>query len=377
MGTILNLITNLEPAGAQTVLLDTLRRLDSGRHRLILGYLAGRAESLPRGSGLGTVRVIDFSCDGRFDPWVLPRIVRAIRREHVRIVHTHLVHAGIIGKAAARMCGVPSITTRHYGWDRKEGTVPYRLETRLTSGSTVVIAVSRAVERYLIEKRIAAPEKIAVIENGVDASLFDPALWGNAEEAEAEPTAQSPSNERFVIGCAGRLAHQKGHALLLSAFARIADRRPDAFLEIVGDGPLRRELEDSARAAGVAPRVCFTGRIPHDAVPRRIAGWDLCVMPSLWEGFGLAAAEAMAMERAVVASRVEGLADLVLDGVTGLLVPPRDPIALAEEVLSLMDDAPRRAEMGWRGRERIVRSFTADHAAARVGEIYDRVSGPR
>lgn len=365
---VLNLITTMEPDGAQVVLLDTLRLVASRSHRpyrIILGFLAGRGTALAGASLPEGMEVVDLSRAGRFDPLAIVRIARLIRRDRVRLVHTHLVHAGILGKIAARVTGAAAITTRHYVADPKERTFAYRLENRLTAGSAAVIAVTRAIAEHLRNARICAPERIVVIPNGVDVSVFDPRRAGSrAGDAAAGGT---------VIGCAGRLHPQKGHAVLIEAFARIARERGDVDLEIAGDGPLRGALEGRAREMGIAERVRFLGAVSHGAMPETIARWDLFVMPSLREGFGIAAAEAMAMERAVVASGIEGLAEVVDPGETGLLVPPNDPEALAEAVLSLIRDPERRRRMGERGRERVTRHMSIEATASRVADLYERL----
>jgi glycosyltransferase involved in cell wall biosynthesis len=364
---ILELITTLEPDGAQTVLLDTLSALAPDRYRIILAFLSGHGSALHDWSPPPWVTVIDLSREGRFDPLSPARIARLIHRERIGIVHTHLVHAGILGKAVALMMGAPAITTRHYVADAKERTLAYRLENRLTSGAAAVIAVSRAVESHLRETGLVTPEKIVLIPNGVDLSSFDP-------RGHSFPESASRSGS-FVIGCAGRLRAEKGQAVLLAAFSRLAHARADARLEIAGEGPLRGALEGQARRLQVAEKVRFLGHVRHGAMAATLAGWDLFVMPSLAEGFGLAAAEAMAMERAVVASRTEGLAEIVRDEETGLLVPPNDPAALSDAILALMRDPERRSRMGRTGREEIARCYSITRTAARVADLYDRIRG--
>ncbi len=359
---ILNLITTLEPDGAQIVLLDTIRRLDPGRFRIVIGFLMGEGSALRDAALPAEIEVVALTRRGRFDPLCLPRVTRIIQERRIGIVHTHLVHAGVVGKLAARMRRVPSITTRHYGRHPKEAALAYRLEDRLTGGSAAVIAVSSAIERHLRESRVCAPEKIVMIPNGVDLAAFDPRLF--------PPQRSGAHAEERIVGCAGRLEPEKGHSVLMSAFARVAREREGARLEIAGEGPMRASLEARAREIGLEGKVRFLGAVPHAAMPETIARWDLFVMPSLVEGFGLAAAEAMAMERGVVASNVEGLAEVVAHDETGLLVPSGDPGALADAILALLGDPERRTAMERRGRERIAALFPVERTAARVGELY-------
>lgn len=355
--TILHVITTLEPDGAQTQLLQLARRLHGGRFSQRIAFLC-------RKTAASGVPVHDLSLRGRIDPLVVLRIARLIRAHDVDLVHTHLVHAGIAGKLAARMCRVPFVTTRHYASEEKEGTFLYRLEDRLTRGCAGVIAVSESVRRHLIDRGIAPQERISVIPNGVDTDLFDPSRFA----ADHAPRREGP-----VIGSIGRLRPQKGHEVLIAAAPAMLERFPSAAIEIVGEGPLRSDLEERARRLGVAGRVRFRGSIPHEQIPAVLAGWDLLAMPSRWEGFGIAAAEAMAMGTPVVATAVEGIAELVIDGRTGILVPAGQPEPLADAMIRLLTDAAARDEMGREGRRRVCDSFSIEAAAARLMDLYDSI----
>ncbi len=361
---ILHLITNLEPDGAQTALLDLLRHAQSGSDDFTVGYLVGRPRALEGREPLGC-HILDLSLGGRPDPLLLGRLTHMLRARRYDLVHTHLVHAGIAGKLAAALAGsTPVVTTRHYAWDHKEGTFLYRLENRLTRRCAAVIAVSDAVRAYLIDRKIARAEQVVTIPNGVDLDRFDPsAMRRNRDDLAAAPR----------IGMVGRLHPQKGHSVGLRAFSTILRRYPDASLEIVGSGGLRESLEREAGELGIAGRVHFHGSIPHADIARHMAGWDLAMFPSLWEGFGIAAAEAMAMELPVVASRVEGLMEVVEDGTTGLLVPSDDPGALAEAVLRLLSNRAEAGAMGRRGRIRIADRFSVQRGAARIRSVYESV----
>jgi glycosyltransferase involved in cell wall biosynthesis len=364
---VLHLITNLEPDGAQTALLDLLRQAPSPSDDFAVGYLVGRPRALEGREPIGC-RILDLSRSGNPDPLLLGRLAHLLRAHRYDIVHTHLVHAGIAGKLAALAGATPVVTTRHYAWDHKEGTILYRLENRLTRRCAAVIAVSDAVRAYLIDRRIARAEQVVTIPNGVDLERFDPA----ATRALRVDLASPPR-----IGMVGRLHPQKGHSVGLRAFSTILRRYPDASMEIVGRGDLRESLEREARELGIAGRIRFHGSVSHADIARHMASWDLAVFPSLWEGFGIAAAEAMAMELPVVASRVEGLAEVVEDGTTGLLVPPDDPRALADAVLRLLSNRAEAEEMGRRGRIRVTDRFSIESGAARIRNVYTSIlTGP-
>lgn len=300
---------------------------------------------------------------------LLGRLTHLLRAHRYDIVHTHLVHAGIAGKLVAALRGsTPVVTTRHYAWDHKEETFLYRLENRLTRRCATVVAVSDAVRAYLIDRKIARADRIVTIPNGVDLERFDP----SAIRFHRDDLASAPR-----IGMVGRLHPQKGHSVGLRAFSTILHRHPDASLEIIGRGDLQESLEREAGELGIAGRVHFHGSVSHADIARQMASWDLAVFPSLWEGFGIAAAEAMAMELPVVASRVEGLAEVVEDGTTGLLVPSDDPRALADAVVRLLSNRAEAEEMGRRGRIRIADRFSIQSGAVRLRNVYASIlTGP-
>jgi glycosyltransferase involved in cell wall biosynthesis len=189
-----------------------------------------------------------------------------------------------------------------------------------------------------------------VVHCGVDPALYD----GPPRPADAAP----------VLLFVGRLAAIKGLLVLLDAVAALKPRHPGLRLVLVGDGPDRRALEARAAALGLGEAVEFTGYLSQAAVAQRVKGCDLFVLPSFAEGVPVVLMEAMAARRAVVATRVAGVAELVEDGVAGALVPPGDPVALAARIGALLDDPGLRARMGEAGRAKVVAEFDAAHEAA-------------
>ncbi len=365
MPLVLHVITSLNADGAQTLLMDFASRCPADRYRHVVAYLLGDGE-LSRETRYAGVEVVDLTRGGRFSfasPW---RLVRLIRRRQVDLVHTHLVHGGIIGRMAARLGGVRRVvTTRHYGTEEKERTLLYRLEDRLTRGTERVIAISGAVERHLVERRIASPERIRVVHNALAPELFG-----------AKPKATRTGPERPpVLGSIGRLRPQKGYPHLLEAFRLILAEYPGATLEIVGQGPLRSELEDHCRRLGIDGAVRFLGAVPHCQIPERLDRWDLFLLSSVWEGFGIVLIEAMARGLPTVATRVEGVAEVVEEGVTGLLVPPAEPASLARAAVQLLGDAGRRVALGQAGRERALRLFSMERFVERTIAVYDDLRG--
>jgi len=362
MPRVLHVITSLDADGAQTLLMDFAARCPVERCENVVAYLlgAGPLADEPRYAGVQTV---DLTRGGAFHWPSLFRLARLVRSQCFDLVHTHLVHGGIIGRLAARLGGgVPTVTTRHYGTELKERTLLYRWEDRMTRGTGRVVAISAAVREHLVGRGIARPERVSVIHNALDPKLFG-----------GEPVAESDSSRPPVLGSIGRLRPQKGYHHLLEAFRQVRERHPGASLEIVGEGPLRGELEARCRELGVDGAVRFLGRVPHHEVPCLLDGWDLFLLASEWEGFGMVLIEAMARARPVVATRVEGVLEVVEEGVSGVLVPPADPAALADAAAALLDDPVRREALGRAGRERALQRFSIATFIERTLAVYDEL----
>ncbi len=365
MQRVLHVITSLDADGAQTLLMDFASHCPADRYSNLVAFLVGEGP-LARESRYAGVEVADLTRGGAFDIRSLWGLVRLIRRQRIDLVHTHLVHGGILGRLAARLGGVRRVvTTRHYGTELKERSLLYRLEDRMTRRSGRVIAISQAVRRHLEERGIAPPERIRVIHNALDSELFG---------GDPPPVRDDPGRPP-VLGSIGRLRPQKGFHHLLDAFRLVLDHHPAAMLEIVGDGPLRGELEGRCRQLGIDNAVRFTGSVPHTEIPRVIDGWDLFVLSSVWEGFGMVLIEAMARSRATVATRVGGVVEVVEEGVTGLLVPPGDPGSLARAVGGLLDHPQQLAAMGRAGRERALGLFSMETFTEKTVAVYDELLG--
>ncbi len=205
---------------------------------------------------------------------------------------------------------------------------------------------------------------VSVIPYGVDLDAFRPA----ARPARPHPT----------IGAVGRLSPEKGFEHLLRAVALLRDNGVTLDVVLAGDGPSRGALERLTAELKIGPRVRFLGEVAHDDVPAVLQGFDIFAMPSTWEGFGVSAIEASAMELPVVASDIHGIPDVVVDGETGLLVPPASATALAAAIARLAADREVRLRMGAAGRAFIERHYRWQDNAALMERLYaDMVVGRR
>lgn len=361
------LIDKLQRAGAQTHLGQLAPALDRAGFDVEVVCLleGGPVADEMRARGV-SVDVLDL---GRL---YAPRglaglkdLVRHLRRRKVDVLHTYLISSNIYGTIAGRLAGVGAVVTsrRDTGFSRN-----WRL--RFVEHHFVnprvdrVVAVTPAVAEGTRREPGLTPGRVVTIENGVDLATWDPALYPRpglrAEWALAD--------DQPAIGIVGHLSPVKGHADFLEAATRVLRAHPSARFLIVGDGALRADLEAQARTLGIAGQVVFTGA-RHD-IPRVLAALDLVVLASHTEGMSNALLEAMAMARPVVATAVGGNPDVLRDGVTGRLVPARDPAALAKAITGLLDDRAAATTLGRAAREDVAERLSLPRMVARYESLY-------
>ena len=287
--------------------------------------------------------------------WALRRLVRRTRPD---VVHAHLYASAAAAAIATVGTDVPLVVCEQTEapWRSRRARVMSRWVYRR---ARVVVAVSEAIRDLLEDGFGVLPAKVALVRNSVTPVPAD---------AAARDGARPPT-----IGTIARLHPEKGLHHLLEAAPRIAAAVPGARFAVVGDGPLRAELEAAAREHGVADRVEFLGA--RDDARRLMAGFDLLVLPSISEGTPLTIVEAMLAGLPVVASAVGGIPEQVVDGVTGLLVPPRDPDALAAAATRVLSDPELARRLGEAGRARAEAEFSHATTIRRIDAVYARAVG--
>jgi len=278
------------------------------------------------------------------------------------LLHAHGLRGAVVGGFAARRARLPYLITVH-NLLPKMNFVQATVVLELARRAARVIAVSEAVAHTLRLIGVGAAQ-ISVVPNGVDLSRFelpiDTASWRKENGFEA--------GERIVLAV-GRLAQEKGFDVLIEAFAILQARMPDARLVIVGDGPEASRLKAQAELS--SDRIRFLGHLSDTA--RLFAAADLVAVPSRQEGQGIVPLEAMAAGRAVVASRVGGLVESIVEGTTGLLVPADDARVLAGTMELLLNDPNRRAAMGAAGQRRAEQEYSLQTQLQKIEAIYSDV----
>jgi glycosyltransferase involved in cell wall biosynthesis len=302
------------------------------------------------------------------NPVLVAALAREIRAFKPDLVHTHLIHADLHGQVAAGVTGARRVSSVHStpAFYRR---MQYRTAARLAGRFTrVTIAISEHVRRFLEALQLTPAERIEVVPYGIDASG-----WALSEDERGRARAAlelKPGD--IAVGMAARLIPGKGHAFLLDAYAAAVRRSPNLRLLVAGDGPLREQLELEAARAGTGT-VRFTGYVSD--MRAFMSACDVLAFPTepaLGEGFGLAALEAMAAARPVVATRVGSLPEVVDDGKTGLLVRPGAIDELAGALLDIAQDQRLRSELGARAQQRARSVFSLEAMVTRTLAVYDR-----
>lgn len=321
----------------------------------------------PPGSGIdaaarqAALTVRNLFCAGDIDLPFAYRLTNYIKESGPDIVHCHSRRgADVLGGLAASFADVPAVVSRRV--DNTEMKLTAALRYR---PFRKIIAISEAVAAVLVDRGVER-DRIVVIRDAVDADDF------------AGPTDCSTFRREFhipdsslVIAAAGQLIERKGHRFLLDAVARLK-RKHKAFRVIVfGEGPLETELREQATALGLGDHVQFAGYC--DDLDALFGCFDLFVHPALAEGLGVVTLKAAAAGVPVIGFRAGGLAEAVVHGETGLLVPPEDVVGLADAIGSLMADPDARRRLGRAGRERMRSEFSVDTMADRHIALYESI----
>jgi len=363
---VAQLVTELDPGGAERVVYELATGLDRRRFEQVVISLQPATGEFASELSRAGVRVLSVGMRSKLDVFARARLARILREEAVQLLHTHMIHASYLGRRAARSAGVRAVISTVHVVERRWRPWHYWAD-RLTSHLVdVEVCVSEAVRRQTLRRAGLPPEKVRVILNGVDPARFR----GPFDRAATRRSLGVPENSKLLVSL-GRLRWQKGHDVAVRALAILLRDDPGIRLAVVGDGPERSRLARLVERLGLRDAVRMTGT--RRDVPDVLAAADCVLAPSRYEGFGLAVAEALAAGRPVVASRVDSLCELVEDGVSGLLVEPDDPAALAAGALRVLRDGSLAESLGRRGRERAARCFPLDAMLRAHEALYEEL----
>lgn len=368
MITVLHIAESGGWAGGETYLLLLARHLDRERFRLIVVAPGPGAlmESL-RAEGVET-HVLDMDPLGSLAP--LFRIRNFLCEQQPDILQSHGARTNVYARLAGRLAETRAIvsTVHNSLYDYPIGRIKkwlYLVCDRLTAPlADRTLCVAESHRQELINRYGLPPDRVVTIPNGVDIKRFQPTQRNRCLREELAISEDAP-----VIGIVGRLTDQKGHVYLLKALSLLLAKFPALRCLVVGDGELREELQKLAVDLGLTEHCIFLG-VRQD-IPEVLAAMDLLVLPSLSEGMPYAALEGMAMGKPVVATAVNGVPELIQDGVTGLLVPRKDPVALAKAIEAVLANPHMAASFRLAARRLVEQTYSIEGWIEQMESLYE------
>lgn len=366
------LLTTTTVGGPGQIVLDLSRYLDRDKFDVSVAFGPGYPlDNMFQKEGIKTYHIkMSRGIDPLTNTKGLIQLYRLIKKEGFDIVHTHCSIASFVGRIAAKMANCPIIILHDQGFafSRYSNNILQKyfyllIERLLEPVTDYYITASNALEQIGIKHKIMRHGKISVIYNGIDPSRFEEQVNKRTVRKELGLDVTVP-----VFGLIGRLEIQKKVDMFLKAVSMIIDSGSKAQFLIVGDGPLRKELEELARMLNIADRVFFAGW--RTDISRILGAIDIFCLTSLWEGMPLVVIEAMAMGKPVVSTEVRGIKEVVEDGKTGILVPLNDIEAFGRACIDILNNHHLATTMGEAGRIRFKQMFTVDRMINKCQSLY-------
>ena len=354
-----------QPSGQTAHLLSLVRGLDLGRYEVTVVLPVHLTGPVPAFQQAGA-RVVPLPLRKiRWPPRAVATFVRLIREGSPDIVHVHSQEAGLVARPLARLAGARAIlyTPQTIDVRRARWHALYRtLERALAYSTDIIISVNEADRQRLIRWGIPG-QKVVTIPNGIDLAEFK-------DPPDTEQLRQALGMDRAcpLVLQVGRLSAQKDPLAFVQGAARVLRTHPNTQFALLGDGPLRDAVTSRIKHLGLEEHVHLLGW--RAGASRLMAAADVVTLTSRWEGAPYALLEAMAWSRPVVATAVNGCPEIVIDGVTGFVVPPADTASWAKGVVDLLNDPAGATRMGQQGRLRVEEEFDLQQMTARIEEHY-------
>ncbi len=377
---IAHVLNTIGLGGVPEACFHLLANLPADRYDLRV-YVLRRAggEDGARAGRLGRFHEIDvpvaFSAHDGDKLAVVGHLADWLTRHDIDLVHTHSYKPNLYGRLAGVLCrrpGLRVVAHYHNQYDDKwQADGNLLLERRLADCSDGLVACSRSVADHVAERVGVPRERVTVILNGVEAARF---AGGDRRTGRA---MLGLADGEVAIGLVGRISEQKGQEEFIRAAARVAPHSPQAVFLVIGSADAPEHLAAARSLAAelaLGDRLRFTGHVGD--MPAVYAALDVLAAPSRWEGFGLMLVEAMAAGKPIVATRVGAIPEVCADNETALLVPPRDPEALAEALLAILRDPERARALGAVGVERAAR-FSWARSAEGLDALYQDLLADR
>ncbi|MFZ5801504.1 MAG: glycosyltransferase family 4 protein [Candidatus Omnitrophota bacterium] len=362
---VLHLTTHLNSGGITSYILrlaEPLRALGVATFVLSSG---GTCEPLYRDRDVGLFR-ISIRTKSELDPRIygaLPALLRIIKENRIDLLHAHTRVTQVLAGWARRFSGIPVVTTCH-------GFYRVRIGRRLNpSWGDYAIAISAPVAQHLIQDHRVPAERVTTVLNGVDFHGLEKSYARH--DPLQRKRAYGFSEKDPVLGIVARLVEDKGHRYLIQAMPALIKKYPSIRLLVVGDGKYRVPLEHLVSELKIVRHVVFTGALAD--VTEALAAMDLFVFPATWrEGFGLSIGEAMGCGKPVIVSNIWALNDLIEDGKTGILIPPKEADAIVRSVCQMLEDHAMRIRIAKAAKETALRLFSLTRMVREIQGLYQK-----
>lgn len=365
---VLYMVDSLNVGGTETQMVHAACRLHARHYQVTVGCLRARGplREILRRAGIA---VVEFPPQGTLlslsGIYQLLRLARFVRRRRFQIVHSHDLWSNLMCVPASWLARAPVIISSrrdlaHLAWYRRWGTRVVRLVHQL---STVIVVNSAAVREFLVKEHRFPSDAIRVIHNGVDFERF--------ARARGDRRVLFPDldgHHKLVAVLANMRNAVKGHAYLVEAARAICRAVPETKFLLIGEGEERPKVEKLVHEMGLTQNFVFLGY--REDIPELLNCCDLSILPSVAEGLPNAVLEAMASGLPIVATRAGGTAEIIEDGISGLLVPPRDPEALAQAALRLLQDIDFAKKLARAGQQRVQTQFSFDRLFWKLDLLY-------
>ncbi len=370
---VLYFTPTLDIGGAEWTLYMLTKSLNKERFTPIVAYFfrSGPLEDLLKQNGIEVLCVGPNKADiSRWDRLkAVIKLSRFLKKRKIKIVHSFQFDVDILGAIAAKLAGVPVVISHIAGesyltWFRKYKW-RYRVISRFFIGK--YIACSKFLAGQFISSCNVNNAKVLTIQNCVDEGRF---LSPHGKDEKGLREELGLGNEGIVIGCVANFSPDKGHRYLIDAIPKITSLFPNIKIILIGRfSPLKEGLIEQAKTLGVLANLIFLDF--HLNIEEVLDLMDIFVLPSSSEGLPVAILEAMYMAKPVVATRIDGIPEAVIEGETGILVPPRNSGELAKAIVSLLSDRNKAREMGRMGRERCLKEFSSSVLIRKVEDLYE------
>jgi len=355
---VIQIVLSLKCGGLERLVLDLASRLNNSRFRSSICCLDEAGELASEAEALGIKVIVTKRRPGR-DVFLPFKLAKILKEENVDIVHTHNPGALIYGTIAARLAGTKVVINTRHGRERRP------VNGLIWAMNDTIAAISKDAKERLLKYNKINPKKINIVHNGVEIERFS-----SSQNKDTKKKLLNTQTDCQIIGTVSRLAEEKDQFTILEAFSKVSKNISKVRLVFVGDGPLRKELENYSGKIGISNKVIFLGF--QKDIGEIVKTFNLFSLPSLTEGISLSLLEAMAAGKPCVATNVGGNPEVVVDGETGILVPPKDPQAMADAIVKILRNPELAQKMGAAGRRRVEEKFSLDRMVGEYEELYEK-----